>query len=45
MLAEQHQGSARLLSRDGGGCVAEVLLPRGDAGAALEATRSSSPGE
>lgn len=30
MLAEQHQGSARLLNRDGGGCVAEVLLPRGD---------------
>lgn len=27
MLAEQHRGSARLFNRDGGGCVAEVLLP------------------
>ncbi|HTV23252.1 MAG TPA: HAMP domain-containing sensor histidine kinase [Polyangiaceae bacterium] len=27
MLAEQHRGSARLYNRDGGGCVAEVLLP------------------
>jgi signal transduction histidine kinase len=26
-LAEQHRGSARLFNRDGGGCVAEVLLP------------------
>jgi two-component system, NtrC family, sensor histidine kinase HydH len=28
MLAEQHRGSARLFNREGGGCVAEVLLPR-----------------
>lgn len=27
MLAEQHGGSARLFNREGGGCVAEVLLP------------------
>jgi two-component system, NtrC family, sensor histidine kinase HydH len=27
MLAEQHRGSARLFNREGGGCVAEVLLP------------------
>jgi signal transduction histidine kinase len=27
MLAEQHRGSARLYNREGGGCIAEVLLP------------------
>jgi two-component system, NtrC family, sensor histidine kinase HydH len=27
MLAEQHRGSARLSNREGGGCIAEVLLP------------------
>jgi len=26
-LAEQHGGSVRLADREGGGCVAEVLLP------------------
>ncbi len=31
MLAEQHRGSARLFNREGGGCVAEVLLPVGGA--------------
>lgn len=33
MLAEQHGGSARLFNREGGGCVAEVLLPRASAAA------------
>jgi len=30
-LAEQHGGSLRLSNRDGGGCIAEVLLPIGGA--------------
>jgi two-component system, NtrC family, sensor histidine kinase HydH len=29
-LAEQHGGGLRLTNRDGGGCIAELLLPSGD---------------
>jgi len=37
MLAEQHRGSARLYNREGGGCIAEVLLPFDTPGAVAPA--------
>jgi two-component system, NtrC family, sensor histidine kinase HydH len=37
MLAEQHGGSANLRNRDGGGCIAEILLPITGAPVASEA--------
>jgi signal transduction histidine kinase len=42
MLAEQHGGSARLYNREGGGCVAELLLPRAAGAAPASSVQSNS---